>query len=74
MLHGTRDSTVPYYNAKAVYDKAQEEGIPSDMIAYENAGHGPWRKIFKDITDVTTSIYETISKGAEEPAGCTLLQ
>jgi len=74
MIHGTRDDNVPYYNALACHERAQEEGIPSDMIAYENAGHGPWRKIFKDFTNVAASIYRTISTGAEEPAGCSFEQ
>jgi len=41
----------------------------------EGRGHAAWIAIFNDyFTDFTTSIYETISKGAQAPTGCTFEQ
>lgn len=46
MVHGTADSTVPYVNGKAVYDRAQAAGIKSKLITIPGAGHVPFDQLF----------------------------
>ena len=71
MLHGTADKTVPYVNGKAVYDRAQDVGLSSEFISMPGLYHVPWDEIFKTyFTDLTTNLYEKITKGSEAPAGC----
>jgi len=46
-------------------------GLCCEDITIPDGGHGPWDKIFNDyFTDITTSLYEKVTKGAEGPAGC----
>lgn len=74
MLHGTKDMTVPYVNGKAAYDRAQSVGLPSTMITMEGLYHVPWDDIFKTyFTDLTTSLYQEVSKDAQAPEGCEAL-
>lgn len=46
MIHGTEDMTVPYVNAKAVFDACQASGIPSSLLTIENARHVPWDEFY----------------------------
>lgn len=46
MIHGTEDMTVPYVNAKAVFDRAQAAGIASSLLTIENARHVPWDEFY----------------------------
>ena len=69
MIHGRRDPLVRHKDAKAVYKRAKKVKLPAEMFSY-NGGHGPWNQIYKDFTDISTSIYKLITKGAEAPAGC----
>lgn len=65
MLHGTVDTTVPYVNGKAVYDRAQDVGLSSKLITMKGLNHVPWDDIFKTyFTDLTTNLYEKVSKDA----------
>ena len=65
MLHGTVDTTVPYVNGKAVYDRAQDVGLSSKMITMKGLDHVPWADIFKTyFDDLTTNLYEKVSKDA----------
>ena len=71
MLHGTKDATVPYVNGKAVYDKAQSVGLSSKLITMEGLGHVPWDAVLTTyFTDLTTSLYQEVTKGAQAPEGC----
>ena len=66
--------TVPYVNGKLVYDRAQSVGLPSTMITMEGLYHVPWDDIFKTyFTDLTTSLYQEVSKDAQAPEGCEAL-
>lgn len=46
MIHGTEDYTVPYVNAKAVFDQAQAAGIPASMVTIDGARHVPWDEFY----------------------------
>merc|ERR1719291_81726 len=50
MVHGTADLTVPYANAKAVFDRAQSVGLQSKLITIPGAGHVPFQQLFNDGT------------------------
>ena len=74
MLHGTADRLVPYVNGKAVYDRAQSQKIASTMITMDGLGHVPWDDILNTyLTDMTTSLYQEVTKGAQAPDGCEAL-
>ena len=71
MLHGTKDSTVPYVNGKEVYDKAQSVDLSSTLITMEGLGHVPWNDMLTTyFTDLTTSLYQEVTKDAQAPKGC----
>ena len=71
MLHGTADMTVPYANGKAAYDRAQSVGLPSKLITMEGLNHVPWDDIFNTyFTDLTSSLYQGVTKDAQAPEGC----
>merc|ERR1712224_613990 len=46
MIHGTDDYTVPYVNAKAVFDAAKAAGIPASMVTIPGARHVPWTEFY----------------------------
>lgn len=48
MVHGTLDDTVPYVNAKAIYDRAQAVGLQSALITIPNAKHVPFKELFTE--------------------------
>lgn len=48
MVHGTSDLIVPYPNAKALYDRAQEVGLKSKLITIPGAPHVPWYELFTE--------------------------
>merc|ERR1719242_788965 len=71
LLHGTEDWATPYVNGKAIYDRAQEVGVPSALITIEGGGHMIQNEIFENRFDeMTTSMYELMTMGAQAPAGC----
>jgi len=71
LLHGTEDRATPYVNGKAIYDRAQEVGVPSALITIEGGGHMIQNEIFENRFDeMTTSMYELMTMGAQAPAGC----
>ena len=75
MLHGTADSTVPYVNGKAVYDRAQKVGLASALISMPGAGHVPFGDIFNTYyTQFATSLHQVITKDAQAPEGCQALE
>lgn len=49
MIHGTEDYTVPYANAKAVFDAAQSAGVASAMVTLEGARHVPWTEFYAEV-------------------------
>ena len=52
-------------------DRADEVGLPATMIRLEGLGHVPLWDIFSDyFDDLTTSLYQLITKGAQVPEGC----
>ena len=71
LLHGTEDRATPYVNGKAIYDRAQDVGVPAALITIEGGGHMIEREIFENrLDEMTTSMYELMIKGAQAPAGC----
>ena len=63
--------TVPYINGKAVYERAQSVGLPSQLITMPGLYHVPWDDIFNTyFTDLTTSIYQEFTKDSQAPKGC----
>jgi acetyl esterase/lipase len=46
MIHGTDDYTVPYVNAKAVFDRATAAKIPASMVTIKGARHVPWKEFY----------------------------
>jgi len=76
VLHGTADTTVPYVDGKAVYDRAQAVGLSSELISMEGAAHVPWDVIFSE--PVFSDVMRAVADGldlvhAQQPAGCTPL-
>lgn len=68
-----RDSTTPYYNAKAVVDRALAVGVPAAMITLDGPGHVNWDGMIGDATylsEWTTALFDLITTGSEGPAGC----
>ena len=71
LLHGTHDTVTPYANGVLLYDRAVQEGVPVELITIQGEGHMIEQEFLANYLDVTTeSIYELITKGAEEPEGC----
>ena len=71
MIHGDKDMTVPYVNGKAVFERAQSVGLPSQLITMPGLYHVPWDDIFNTyFTDLTTSIYQEFTKDSQAPEGC----
>ena len=71
LIHGTEDRATPYVNGKAIYDRAQSVGLSSTLITIEGAGHMMQKEVFENYFDeLTTSLYEQITKGAQAPDGC----
>ena len=76
LFHGTEDKTTPYVNGEAIYDRAQEAGLSSTLFTMEGEGHSILGLILDDddnFSDLTTSLYQQITKGAEAPQGCAAL-
>ena len=70
-LHGTDDEMNPYYNGQALVDRAQSVGLSATMIRLEGLGHVPIFEILTEyFEDLTTSLYQEITKGAQIPEGC----
>ena len=71
MVHGTADTVTPYASGLAAYDRAQSVGLTSSMITMEGSEHVKWDDILTTyFTDLTTSLYEDVTKGAQAPDGC----
>ena len=71
VIHGTQDATVPYVNGKAAYERAQSVGLASTMITIEGTGHRVWNDFLTNyFTDLTTSLYQEVTKGAQTLEGC----
>ena len=74
LVHGSEDTTTPYENGKAIYDRAQSVGLSSTLITIEGEGHGIMGVAIDDyFTEITTSLYQQVTKGAQAPEGCSLL-
>eukprot|EP00931_Biecheleriopsis_adriatica_P050553 TRINITY_DN29275_c0_g1_i1.p1 TRINITY_DN29275_c0_g1~~TRINITY_DN29275_c0_g1_i1.p1 ORF type:complete len:381 (+),score=55.89 TRINITY_DN29275_c0_g1_i1:53-1195(+) len=41
LLHGKQDTVIPYLNAKAAFNRAQEVGVRSLLVTIEDGGHVP---------------------------------
>ena len=61
-----------------MYDRLQEADIPSKMITLEGIGHNIFRNglILADpyFDDITTFLYENVTKGGQAPEGCSLIE
>jgi len=69
MVHGTNDLTVPYANAKAVFDRAQATGLKSKLIAIPGARHVPFRELFHTGTyfkDFMSFVVDALKLSADE--------
>ena len=76
LFHGTEDKTTPYVNGEAIYDRAQEAGLSSTLFTMEGEGHSILGLILEsddDFPDLTSSLYQQVTKGAEAPQGCAAL-
>ena len=76
LFHGTEDKTTPYVNGEAIYDRAQEAGQSSTLFTMEGEGHSILGLILDDddyFPDLTTSLYQQVTKGAEAPQGCSAI-
>ena len=40
IVHGDRDTTVPFTQGKSMSDALAKAGVPSRLLTVENAGHG----------------------------------
>ena len=61
----------PYYNGQAMVDRADEVGLPATMIELPDLGHVPlWEILSFYFEDLTTDLYNLITKGAQIPEGC----
>lgn len=67
-----RDSTTPYWNARAVVERAESVGVKAAMITLDGPGHVNWDGMLGDeyIPQWTTKLFEFITTGSEGPAGC----
>merc|ERR1712151_543895 len=69
MVHGTADLTVPYVNAKAVFDRAQSVGLKSKLITIPGGGHVPFQQLFNDGTyfeDFMSFVVDALKLNASE--------
>ena len=46
IVHGTRDTTVPFSRATALYNRVRQLGIPHEYYPIQNAGHAPWSEFY----------------------------
>ena len=52
-------------------DHTQSVGLSASMITMEGLSHVPWDDILTTyFTDLTTSLYHDVTKGAQAPEGC----
>ena len=71
MLHGTADKVTPFYNGMLLYNRAQDQNLPSTMIRMEGGLHVDFDDILTNyIDDLTTDLYDLITSGSEGPGGC----
>jgi dipeptidyl aminopeptidase/acylaminoacyl peptidase len=49
IIHGDRDELVPIRQAKVFVEKLRSEGVPTELIVREGAGHG-WPRIGDDLS------------------------
>lgn len=71
LIHGTHDKLTPYANAKLIYERAKLVGLPSAMIRMEGKGHVAWNDVLTTyFDDMTTNLYDLVTKGAQVPEGC----
>ena len=61
----------PYVNGQAMVDRAQSVGLSATMIELTDLGHVPIWEILSDyFEDLTTTLYQEITEGAQVPEGC----
>ena len=74
-LTWTQDTWTPYAKIpKAIHEQAQRVGMDSTLISLEGSSHGDLNLIMTShyFTDLTTSMYEHVTNGAQAPDGCSL--
>jgi len=75
IVHGTDDLTIPYVNAKAMYDRAQEVGLESYMVEIDGEEHEPWDAMLTEPykSEFIQSIVKVLDlENAEAPERCDL--
>ena len=66
LVHGTRDLTVPYREAKKIQARAKRIGLPCELITVPGGGHVPMQELLSTYMDTLMDFVEQ-HLGAVEP-------
>ena len=73
MYHNTGDPYIDFEQAVAIRDHAQSNGLPTKLlIDIDHEGHGNLDHVMSEpyFTELTTFLYQHVTKGAQAPEGC----
>ena len=76
--HGTDDEVCPYAYTKGLHDFVKTKDVPSKMISLQGNDHDIFRNdlVLRNpyLEDMTTTLYEFVTKGGQAPEGCSLIE